>query len=52
MGPGECVVVPRGIEHRTAAKDEAEVILIEPSGVRNTGNIRDAEFTAPTGAAL
>ncbi len=52
MGPGECVVVPRGVEHRTAADDEAEIILVEPAGVVNTGNVVDAEFTAPTGVAI
>lgn len=45
--PGECVVVPRGIEHRTCADEEAEILLFEPSGVVNTGNITDAVFTAP-----
>jgi hypothetical protein len=29
-GPGEIVVVPRGVEHRTAADDEAD--LVEPAG--------------------
>jgi mannose-6-phosphate isomerase-like protein (cupin superfamily) len=33
LGPGEFVVVPRGVEHRTAADEEAEVILLEPAGV-------------------
>ena len=52
LGPGECVVVPRGAEHRTCADDEAEIILVEPAGVVNTGNVVDAEFTAPTGVAV
>ena len=26
LGPGECVVVPRGIEHRTYADQEAEIL--------------------------
>jgi mannose-6-phosphate isomerase-like protein (cupin superfamily) len=52
MGPGECVVVPRGVEHRTCADDEAEIILIEPAGIVNTGNIVDAEFTAPSGVLV
>ena len=52
MGPGECVVVPRGIVHRTCADDEAEIILVEPAGVVNTGNVVDAEFTAPSGVAI
>ena len=49
LGPGECVVVPRGIEHRTAADEEAEVLVFEPAATRNTGNIVDATFTAPMG---
>lgn len=52
LGPGECVVVPRGIEHRTCADEEAEILLIEPSGTLNTGNVSDAEFTAPTDVAI
>jgi mannose-6-phosphate isomerase-like protein (cupin superfamily) len=50
--PGECVVVPRGVEHRTCADEEAEILLFEPSGVVNTGNVTDATFTAPVGAAI
>jgi mannose-6-phosphate isomerase-like protein (cupin superfamily) len=52
LGPGECVVVPRGVEHRTCADEEAEVLLIEPAGVVNTGNVTDADFTAPTGVTI
>lgn len=52
MGPGEFVVVPRGIEHRTAADEEAEVLIFEPAEVRNTGNIVDEVFTAPQGATI
>jgi len=47
LGPGECLIVPRGVEHRTAAEAEASVLLFEPAGVRNTGNVMDARFTAP-----
>jgi len=52
MGPGECCVVPHGVEHRTAADEEAEVLCFEPGGVRNTGNIEDGTFTAPMGAKI
>ena len=52
LGAGEGVVVPRGIEHRTAADAEAEVILFEPAATRNTGNVVDATFTAPDGVAV
>ena len=52
MGPGECVVVPKGVEHRTCADEEAEVILIEPADTLTTGNIADAQFTAPIGVSI
>jgi hypothetical protein len=38
--------VPRGVEHRTAADEEAEVVIIEPSDVVNTGDVKDEVFTA------
>lgn len=52
MGPGEFLVVPHGVEHRTAADDEAEVLIFEPAAVRNTGNVEDAYFTAPDSVAI
>ena len=52
MGPGEYVVVPRGVEHRTAADEEAEVMIFEPAEILNTGNIVDSEFTAPQGVKI
>ena len=52
MGPGEFVVVPRGVEHRTAADAEAEVLIFEPAEVLNTGNVVDETFTAPQGARI
>lgn len=41
LGPGEMIVVPRGVEHRPVADDEVEVVLFEPAGTLNTGNIID-----------
>ena len=52
LKPGEFVIVPRGVEHRPAADEEVEVLLFEPAGVKNTGNISDEKFTAPTGEKL
>ena len=49
VGPGEFLIVPRGVEHRTVAESEAHVLLFEPAATRNTGNIVDATFTAPGG---
>ncbi len=52
MGPGECVTVPRGVEHRTCADEEAEILCFEPTGVLNTGNVTDEKFTAPKNIAI
>lgn len=46
---GEFVVVPRGVEHRTLAQEEAQVLIFEPKDTRNTGDIVDPMFTAPMG---
>lgn len=52
LGPGELCVVPRGVEHRTIANEEAEVLVFEPAATRNTGNVVDSEFTAPNGVVI
>ena len=52
LGPGECVVVPRGVEHRTCADEEAHILCFEPANTLNTGNVRDDIYTAPSGIAI
>ena len=52
LGPGEICIAPMGVEHRTTAKDIAEVVIFEPKNVLNTGNVRDDVYTAPKGARL
>ena len=52
LGPGQFLVVPRGVEHRTAADEEAEVLIFEPSEVINTGDAPASEFTAPRGQTV
>jgi mannose-6-phosphate isomerase-like protein (cupin superfamily) len=52
LGPGECVVVPRGIEHRTCAGQEAWILCFEPAETLNTGNVRDLTYTAPRGVVI
>jgi mannose-6-phosphate isomerase-like protein (cupin superfamily) len=37
IGPGEMFVVPKGVEHKPYAEREVKLMLIEPRGVRNTG---------------
>lgn len=40
VNQGEFLIVPRGMEHRPAADDEVEILLFEPAGTLNTGNVR------------
>ncbi len=46
LGPGEMVVVPRGVEHRPVADEEAHVVLFEPASTLNTGNVRGERTVA------
>jgi mannose-6-phosphate isomerase-like protein (cupin superfamily) len=39
LEPGELIVVPRGVEHRPVAEEDAEVLLFEPATTLNTGNL-------------
>lgn len=41
VNPGEFIVVPRGVEHRPVAEEEVHVMLFEPLGTVNTGNVTD-----------
>jgi len=43
---GDLYVVPRGVEHKPIAAQECHILLIEPVGTVNTGNVQD-EKTAP-----
>jgi mannose-6-phosphate isomerase-like protein (cupin superfamily) len=45
LAEGEIFVVPRGVEHRPKADEEAHVLLIEPKGTPNTGDA-GGELTA------
>ena len=38
LSEGELCVVPRGVEHKPVAKDECQIMLIEPAGTVNTGD--------------
>jgi len=39
LNEGEMIVVPKGKKHRPFADEEAKIMLIEPRGISNTGNI-------------
>ncbi len=43
---GEFIVVPRGVEHRPVAEEEAHVLLFEPASTLNTGNVRNDRTVA------
>jgi mannose-6-phosphate isomerase-like protein (cupin superfamily) len=44
LNEGELCVVPLGVEHRPAAEQECQILLIEPAGTLNTGDVTD-QFT-------
>jgi mannose-6-phosphate isomerase-like protein (cupin superfamily) len=47
LGPGELLVVPKGVEHLPVAEEECEVLLIEPAGTLNTGDTGGARTVEP-----
>ena len=40
---GEFFIVPRGVEHRPVAEEEAQVLLFEPKSTLNTGSAGGAQ---------
>ena len=41
LGPGELIIVPRGVEHLPVAEEECHVLLFEPRSTLNTGDVRN-----------
>jgi mannose-6-phosphate isomerase-like protein (cupin superfamily) len=39
VNAGEFIIVPRTVEHRPVAEKEVEILLFEPAGTVNTGNV-------------
>ena len=39
LSPGDMLIVPRGVEHQPVAEHEAEIVMFEPAGTLNTGNV-------------
>ena len=46
LNEGEIFVVPKGVEHKPVARDECHILLVEPAGTINTGEVID-EKTVP-----
>jgi mannose-6-phosphate isomerase-like protein (cupin superfamily) len=38
IGPGQFVIIPRGVEHLPVAAEEVHVVLLEPRSTVNTGS--------------
>ncbi len=41
LEPGEMIIVPKGVEHCPIADEDTSVLLFEPAGTLNTGNVRN-----------
>jgi mannose-6-phosphate isomerase-like protein (cupin superfamily) len=46
LNEGEMFVVPKGVEHKPVAGRECHILLVEPAGTVNTGDVVDQK-TAP-----
>ncbi|MBT3671189.1 MAG: cupin domain-containing protein [Chloroflexi bacterium] len=46
---GEMVVIPKGVRHKPFAEKECHVLLVEPAGTINTGELKE-DLTAPNDA--
>ena len=47
LNEGECYIVPRGIEHKPEAKEEAHVMMFEPKATAHTGST-ESDLTVQT----
>jgi mannose-6-phosphate isomerase-like protein (cupin superfamily) len=46
VGPGEFIIVPRGVEHLPVSDEETQVLLFEPRSTLNTGNVTNERTLA------
>ncbi len=46
MERGDCLIIPRGVEHRPLAEEEVSILLFEPAGTLNTGNVQSEHTQA------
>ncbi len=40
LNQGQMLIVPKGVEHKTHADEECEIIMFEPETTLNTGNVQ------------
>lgn len=43
---GEMYIVPRGVEHKPVAVEECHILMFEPAGTLNTGNVQNERTAA------
>jgi mannose-6-phosphate isomerase-like protein (cupin superfamily) len=43
---GEILIVPRGVEHRPVAEEEAHILMFESASTLNTGNVQNERTVA------
>lgn len=46
LNPGEFIIVPKGVEHKPVAAEEAHIMLLEPVATLNTGNVVNEKTVA------
>lgn len=46
LAEGDFLIVPRGVEHKPVAHEEAHVLLLEPASTLNTGDQRNERTVA------
>jgi mannose-6-phosphate isomerase-like protein (cupin superfamily) len=46
ISEGEFVIIPHGLEHMPVAEEEVHVLLFEPKGTLNTGNVTNERTVA------
>ena len=43
---GEFIIIPRGVDHKPVAEEEAHIVLLEPKSTLNTGNVQSERTVA------
>jgi mannose-6-phosphate isomerase-like protein (cupin superfamily) len=46
LDEGEFLIIPKGVEHLPIAEEEVHVMLFEPKGTLNTGNVQSERTVA------
>ena len=49
LAPGELCVIPKGVEHKPSAKEECQILMVEPAGTLNTGDAGGERTIEDTG---